>query len=87
MVVERGLESVEIPLEQIYVPAKRRSELQQERVDALAESIMAEGLQRPIAVRQGNGRYVLQEGLHRLEACRALGEKTIACMIVRARQH
>jgi ParB-like chromosome segregation protein Spo0J len=38
-------------------------------------------------VRQGNGRYVLVEGLHRLEACRALGEQTIDSIIVRARQH
>ncbi|GAB4369750.1 MAG: ParB N-terminal domain-containing protein [Kiloniellaceae bacterium] len=87
MVVERGLESVQLPIAEIYVPAKRRATLNQAQVDALAESIMAEGLQRPIAVRKGNGRYVLQEGLHRLEACRALGEETIACMIVRARQH
>jgi len=81
------MESVKIPLAEIYVPAKRKSTLKQDRVDALAESIIEEGLKLPISVRKGNGRYVLQEGLHRLEACRALGEATIDCIIVRARQH
>lgn len=80
------MESIQIPLEEIYVPAKRKRTLNQETVDALAESIMEEGLKMPISVRKGNGRYVLQEGLHRLEACRALGEATIDSIVVRARQ-
>ncbi|MEO3430871.1 ParB N-terminal domain-containing protein [Pelagibius sp. CAU 1746] len=85
--VERTMESIKIPLEEIYVPAKRKRTLKPEQVDALAQSIMEEGLKMPISVRKGNGRYVLQEGLHRLEACRALGEETIDSIIVRARQH
>ncbi len=81
------MESIKIPLEEIYVPAKRKRSLNSEQVDALAQSIMEEGLKMPISVRKGNGRYVLQEGLHRLEACRALGEETIDSIVVRARQH
>lgn len=81
------MESIKIPIEEIYVPAKRKRDLKPEQVDALAESIMEEGLKMPISVRKGNGRYVLQEGLHRLEACRALGEETIESIVVRARQH
>lgn len=81
------MESVQIPIAEIYVPAKRKSTLKPAQVDALAEAIMEEGLKKPISVRKGNGRYVLQEGLHRLEACRALGEETIESIIVRARQH
>lgn len=81
------MENTRIPIDEIYVPAKRRRSLNQEQVDALAESIMEEGLKMPISVRKGNGRYVLQEGLHRLEACRALGEETIETIIVGARQH
>ena len=84
---ERTMESVRIPIAEIYVPTKRRSTFKQARADELAESIMEEGLRLPISVRKGNGRYVLQEGLHRLEACRALGEDSIECIIVRARQH
>ncbi len=85
--VERTMENVEIKIAEIYVPTKRRRTLKPAEVDALAESIMEEGLKLPISVRKGNGRYVLIEGLHRLEACRALGEDTIKCIIVRARQH
>jgi hypothetical protein len=33
--------------------------------------------QTPILVRQDGERFVLAEGLHRLEACRQLGETTI----------
>src|SRR3546814_7780583 len=80
--VERTMESVRIPIAEIYVPVKRKQTLNQEQVDALAQSIMEEGLKLPISVRKGNGRYVLQEGLHRLEACRALGEDTIESIIV-----
>lgn len=80
------MESVRIPLAEIYVPTKRKTTLDQAKADELAESIMEEGLKLPISVRKGNGRYVLQEGLHRLEACRALGEVSIDCIIVRARQ-
>jgi ParB-like chromosome segregation protein Spo0J len=85
--VERTMESVRIPIDEIYVPVKRKNTLDREQVEALAQSIMEEGLKLPISVRQGNGRYVLVEGLHRLEACRALGEQTIDSIIVRARQH
>jgi ParB-like chromosome segregation protein Spo0J len=87
MATERTMESVKIPLAEIYVPTKRRSTLKADKVDALAESIMEEGLKLPISVRKGDGRYVLVEGLHRLEACRALGDETITCIIVRAKQH
>lgn len=85
--VERTMESVRIPIDEIYVPVKRKSTLNQEQVEALAQSIMEEGLKLPISVRQGNGRYVLVNGLHRLEACRALGEESIESIVVRARQH
>ena len=74
-------------ISEIYVPAKRRKELDESRMEAIAESIMDVGLQRPISVRQGNNRFVLIEGLHRLEAMKALGEETIDGIMVAARQH
>jgi len=74
-------------IDEIYVPAKRRKALDSEKVAELAESILDEGLKIPIQVRQGKGRYVLVEGLHRLEACKALGEETITGLLVAARQH
>ena len=79
------LENKDLAVADIYVPAKRRRTLKRETVDALAESILEEGLKVPILVRQDGSRYVLVEGLHRLEACKALGEDVIACTMVQAR--
>ena len=72
-------------IKDVYIPSKRRKTLQSSKVIALAESILEEGMKVPIQVRKGNGRFVLVEGLHRLEACQALGETKIACIIVHAR--
>lgn len=81
------MEAMPIKIDEIYVPARRRRTLDPANVEALAESILEEGLQQPISVRQGNNRYVLVSGLHRLEAMRALGEETISSLIVSAKQH
>lgn len=70
----------------IYVPLKRRNNLNQETVAALAESILEDGMKVPIQLRKDDGRFVLVEGLHRLEACRALGDVNITCIIVDARK-
>ena len=43
-----------------------------------------EGKKTPVQVRQDNGRLVLVEDLHRLEACPALGEDTIKEIFVQA---
>jgi sulfiredoxin len=71
----------------IYVPTKRRLTLDPQKVAALAESIMEIGHDAPILVRFDGKRFVLVEGLHRLEACRSLGEKTIQAYLVQARAH
>ena len=76
-----------IPIANIYVPIKRRATLEQKRVDEIAASILDKGLQTPILVRADRSRFVLVEGLHRLEAAKALGEKTISGFIVDARKH
>jgi hypothetical protein len=55
-----------------YVPIKRRATLEQKRVDEIAASILDKGLQTPILVRADGARFVLVEGLHRLEAAKAL---------------
>jgi len=81
------MEDVTVRIDDIYVPAKRRKTLDPERVDALAESILEQGQHAPILVRKDEGRLVLVEGLHRLEACKALGEKTILALYVQARKH
>ena len=54
----------------IYVPVKRRATLDPRKVQEIAESILESGQQTPILVRQVGERFVLVEGLHRLEACK-----------------
>jgi sulfiredoxin len=71
----------------IYVPVKRRATLEQKRVDEIAASMLENGQQTPILVRLDGARFVLVEGLHRLEAAKALGEKTIFGYLVDARKH
>ena len=76
-----------LDVNEVYVPAARLGTAKAETVNEIAESIMEIGLQVPISVRRGNGRYVLVSGLHRLEACRALGEETIMATVVGSPQH
>jgi sulfiredoxin len=75
-----------IPLDEIYVPAKHKKTLEPEKIDAIAESMLEDGQQNPIQLRQGKGRFVLVQGLHRLEACKALGEETIQAIFVQAQR-
>jgi ParB-like chromosome segregation protein Spo0J len=72
------------PIDKIYVPVKRKKALKPELVQEIAESILEIGQQAPILVRPDEGRFVLVEGLHRFEACKALGEKTIIGVLVSA---
>ena len=75
------------PIAKIYVPVKRRATLEQARVDEIAASMLKDGQQVPIKVRADGARFVLIEGLHRLEAAKALGEATIVGYRVDARKH
>ncbi|MBO0332289.1 ParB N-terminal domain-containing protein [Sneathiella sp. CAU 1612] len=81
------MKTVIIETDRIYVPSKARKLLDRDRVDTLAEDILENGQKSPIQVRLGQDRYVLIEGLHRLEAVKALGEKSIDAVIVQARRH
>lgn len=71
----------------IYVPAKRRRTLNPKTVETIAESMIEEGQRTAIMVREDGARMVLVEGLHRLEACKALGEETIIGVVVQVRAH
>ena len=77
---------VDVEIDKIYVPAARKKTLDEEKVVELAEDILENGLQKPIYVWIGKGRYVLQEGLHRVEAMKLLGEKLIDGHIVAAQR-
>lgn len=77
---------VDIDINKIYVPAAKKGTLDQDKVVELAEDILENGLQKPIYVRVGKDRYVLQEGLHRMEAVKLLGESMIEAHIVAAQR-
>jgi sulfiredoxin len=76
-----------IAIADIYVPVKRRATLKPATVADIAASMLEVGQQTPILVRRDGERFVLVEGLHRVEACKALGEKTILGYLVDARKH
>ncbi len=79
------LQKQEFPIARIYVPAKRARTLEPAKVEELAESMLEEGQKVPIRVREDGDRFVLVEGLHRLEALKALGEETVEGYLVQAR--
>lgn len=81
------LETKMCPIAEIYVPAKRKKTLDPAKVQEIAESMIETGQTTPIRLRQDKGRYVLVEGLHRLEALRALGEDSVMAYLVHARLH
>jgi hypothetical protein len=71
-------------IDKVYVPVKRRTTVKPEVVREIAESMLEIGQQTPILVRPDGDRFVLVEGLHRLEACKALGEEMIIGYLVSA---
>jgi ParB/RepB/Spo0J family partition protein len=78
------MKDVMVKIDEIYVPAAKRTPLDADKVQALAESIAENGLQSPILLRPDKERYVLVSGLHRLEACKALGESKVKANLVQA---
>src|ERR1700674_1331294 len=76
-----------IAIANIYVPVKRKATLKPETVQEIAQSMLEVGQTTPIRVRRDGERFVLVEGLHRLEACKALGEGTILGYLVQAPKH
>ncbi|CAL75272.1 conserved hypothetical protein [Bradyrhizobium sp. ORS 278] len=74
------------PIDKIHVPDKKRKALKPELVDELAESILESGQREPILVRRDKDHFVLVEGLHRLEACKALGEPAIKALLISAEE-
>lgn len=81
------MKPIVVKIDDIYVPQALRKPVDPVKVQELAESIAEHGLQSPILVRQDKDRYVLVSGLHRMEACKALGETTITTNIVQARKY
>lgn len=76
-----------VAIANVYVPTARRKTLNEDTVRKLAEDILENGMKTPIQVRKDGDRYVLVEGLHRLEAAKLLGETVIDGYLVQARRH
>jgi hypothetical protein len=75
------------PIDKIYVPTARRTTIDPAKVEAIAEDWLTNGQKTPIQVRADGERFVLVEGLHRLEAAKKLGETKIVGLLVQARRH
>lgn len=80
------LKPVAVKISDIYIPQALRQPIDPAKVEEIATSIAEIGQKVPIKVREDKARYVLVGGLHRLEACKALGETTIKAYIVQARK-
>lgn len=68
---------MQIAIEEIAIGARKRKPVE-EKIRALAESIQEVGLINPVTVTE---EHALVAGWHRLEACKLLGWKTIACEV------
>lgn len=81
------LEKHSVALADIRVPVKRARTLDPDKVQSIAEDMIENGQITPIQLRVDGKGYILVEGLHRLEALRALGEVVVVAYLVRARLH
>ena len=83
----RLMQNQMISVENIYIPAARRKLLDSDKAENIAMSIIEHGQKTPIQVRVDGQRYVfLVEVLHRLEACKLLGEEKISAILVSAKR-
>ena len=81
------LEKLSVSIASVRVTAKRARTLDTDKLQFIAEDMIENGQTTPIQVRTEGDGYILIEGLHRLEALRALGETNVNAYIVRARLH
>lgn len=86
VIARAAVREIKIRIDDIYIPVKRRKSFDPQRAEVLAEDILRNGQINAILVRKDDARFVLVEGLHRLEACKALGEETIIACVVQARR-
>lgn len=75
-----------LPVDQIDIPADRLRALKPEQAAAIGEAIKADRQYDAISVARlpGKSRYVLVDGLHRLEGCRTVGLAEIDARVVSA---
>lgn len=83
--VQAVLKKQSLPIASIHIPVKRLKTLDPAKVELIANSILEVGQTTPISVRADGERFVLIEGMHRLEALKSLGETTVTGFLVQAR--
>jgi sulfiredoxin len=81
------MKTIYVPVDEIYVPIKNTKNIDDAKIEAVAEEFIDTGKITPIRVRHDGKRYVLVNGVNRLSAMKALGEETIAAFRVQAVQH
>ena len=79
------LEKLNVSIDKIRVTSKRAKTLDEKKLELIAEDMIEKGQTTPIQVRIDGDGYILIEGLHRLEALRALGKTNVEAYIVQAR--
>lgn len=73
-----------LPLTQIIRPFEKTRSNNEEKVEALMESITEIGLQEPIDVLEVEGKFYGFSGCHRYEAHKRLGMEDIKCRVRKA---
>ena len=73
---------LQIEIDRIAIPEERvTSVLDDEILAELEESIKQHGILQPLQVAEVDGKYVLIDGLHRLQIARKLGMRTVPCIV------
>ena len=80
------LKTMPINIAEIYIPTDRRKEIKQSEIDTIVAEMMDDAPRKSVRVREGKGRYVLIEGVNRLEACKTVGDEPVPAYIVQARK-
>ncbi|MCK4762540.1 MAG: ParB/RepB/Spo0J family partition protein [Candidatus Aminicenantes bacterium] len=75
------IEAVEIPLDKIRIEKQVRKNLDKEKIQELAQSMIGEGLIEPVIVEVSGEEYILTIGERRVRAAQLLGWKMIPAII------
>jgi len=78
---------LEIPVTAIRRPLGRTRSNDQDKVQALMDSIQEIGLKEPIDILEVDGKYYGFSGCHRYEAFQRLGMEKISCKVRKANQN
>lgn len=75
-------EVVQLEVDKILIPEERVTSVYDEELEAeLEASIKQHGILQPLQIAEVDGKYILIDGLHRLQIAKKLGMKTVPCII------